>query len=151
MVMSRSFGDGARAKAMAVVVPAGWVLVGLMMLSTAVLRWVSSGPGSRFGGLELADNLRTGALSPDWGGWVALVFYSIVAFGGVLIATAVVERRSIVAVRGAMCFGGVVSFAALGWGVLPIDKWGAGPTISSISFVLSTALSAFQLLTSSRT
>jgi hypothetical protein len=132
-------------------VPAGWVLAGVMMLSTAVVRWVSSGPGSRFAGLELADNLRTGALSPDWGGWVALAFYSMIGIGGLLIATAVIERRSVVALRAVLSVGGLGLFAVIGWGVLPIDKWAAGPTIATMSFTLSTALSALQLVTSTRT
>lgn len=149
--MSPSSGDRHRPVVAVLAVPAGWVVAGTMLLSTSVLRWVDRGPGSRFGGLELADNLRTGALSPSWGGWVALTFYCVIGIGGAFIATAVVERAVVVAIRGALCASGLVAFGLLAWVVLPIDKWAAGPTMASISFLLSTTLSAYQILTSTRT
>jgi hypothetical protein len=143
--------DGRRSRVAGLLVVAGWVVAGVMMLSTSTVRWVSSGPGSRFGGLELADNLRTGALSSDWGSWVALAFYSIVGIGGLLIATAVIERTTVVVARCFVCVAGLVAFVVMGWGVLPIDNLATGPTIATMSFILSTALSAFQLVTSTRT
>ena len=68
------------------ILPTGWAAVGAMLLATAFVRWFRSGTGSRFRGLDLADNIRNGVLSPSWGVWVALAVYSIVGVGGIYIA-----------------------------------------------------------------
>ncbi len=145
--MSRSTTDTAKRWGGRIAVPVGWILAGVLLLSTAAARWVQKGPGARLGGLELADNLRTGVISPSWGIWVAVIVYSIVGAGGALIATAAVRNRVVVLVRAGLCLLGLASFILLGWVVLPIDNWGAAPTIGSIAFLLATVLSAIQIST----
>ena len=139
-----------RAVVQRMVVPAGWVLAGALLLGAGGVRWISTGPGSQFGGLELADSLRTGVFSPDWGVWVAVSVYSIVGVGGGLIATAMLTNPIVLWARAVVCVLGLVAFVLLGWGVLPIDNWAAGPTMATIAFAISTVLSAFQLITTSR-
>lgn len=128
----------------------GWVVAGVLLLGAGGVRWVSTGPGSQFGGLELADSLRSGVFSPDWGLWVAVSVYSIVAVGGVLIATAMVNHPIVIWIRGVVSALGLAAFVWLGWVVLPIDNWAAGPTMATIAFAISTVLSVIQLIATTR-
>ncbi len=131
-----------------VIVPTGWVATGVMLLATAFVRWFRTGPGSRFRGLDLADSIRSGVLSPSWGVWVALAVYSIVGVGGVYIATATVRHRGVVAARLATGAIGLVAFGLLAMLVIPTSNWAAGPTMASGAFLLACGLSAVQFATS---
>lgn len=154
MVTSPSLGEATlnavNMSARDVVIAVGWVLAGVMLLVTSVTRWFRSGIGSQFGGLELADNIRSGVLSPSWGVWVALCIYSLVGVGGLLIATAVVRHSAVVLVRGVVSLLGLVVFVLLAQSAIPLSNWAAGPTIASLSFLLATVLSAVQLIHASR-
>jgi hypothetical protein len=117
-----------------------------MLLATSGTRWFRSGVGSQFGGLELADNIRSGVLAPSWGVWVAVCIYGVVGTGGFLIATAVVRRRAVVLARGAVSLLGLVAFVLFAQTGIPLSNWAAGPTIASLSFLLATVLSAVQII-----
>lgn len=122
----------------------GWVATGLMLLATAFVRWFRTGPGSRFRGLDLADNIRSGVLSPSWGIWVALGLYSIVGIGGIYVATATVRHRGVVIVRLFASALGITVFVILAAAAIPVSNWSAGPTIATAAFVLACVLSAYQ-------
>ena len=128
------------------ILPTGWAVTGVMLLATAFVRWFRSGPGSRFRGLDLADNIRSGVLSPSWGIWVALAVYSIVGVGGIYIATATIRHRGVVAARLVIGASGLVTFALLAVLAIPTSNWAAGPTIAVGAFLLSCGLSAVQLV-----
>ncbi len=131
---------------LAVGVPLGWVGSGTALLSTAGTRWFRRGPGSRFGGLELADSIRSGVLSPSWGIWAAAAVYSLVGLGGGFIATAVVAHHGVVAARAILavtCFAG---FALLGFRTIPPSNWSFGPTIATLALGVAIMLSAIQLV-----
>lgn len=133
------------------VLPSGWVAAGVLLLATAFVRWFRTGPGSRFRGLDLADNIRSGVLSPSWGIWVAVAVYTIVGVGGVYIATATLRHRGVIAAR--LCTGaiGLASFVLLAARVIPISNWAAGPTMASMAFLLACSLSVVQFVTTPRT
>ena len=144
--MSSPSADGAhRSKWLAAGVPAGWVVAGVALLSTSATRWFRRGPGSRFGGLELADSIRSGVLSPSWGVWVAAGVYALVALGGGFIATAAASHPAVLAVRGVAAAGCLVGFLLLGR-VIPPSNWSSGPTIATFAFGLAVTLSMVQLL-----
>ena len=126
-------------------VPAGWVLAGGALLSTSATRWFRRGPGAGFGGLELADRIRSGVLSPSWGVWVAAAVYVLVGLGGGFIATARVTHPVLLIARGAVAAGCLVGFLMLGR-VIPPSNWSGGPTIATFAFGLAVALSMVQLL-----
>jgi len=134
----------------AIAVPIGWVVAGGLLLGSGFVRWIADGPGSRFGGLELADNLRNGVLSPSWGVWVTVSVYSIVGIGGLLVASAGLGQVAIVVARGALCCVALVLFVVLGAFVLPFGEWGAGPTMATIAFAMGAALTAVQLVVTLR-
>lgn len=134
----------------AIVIPAGWVLAGVLLLSTSVTRWFRSGPGSRFAGLELADSIRSGVVSPSWGVWVAAAVYVLVGLGGGFIATATLRHRVVVILRGVLCVGCLGGFILMALRVIPPSNWSSGPTMATLSFALAVALSAIQLMTHSR-
>lgn len=127
-------------------VTAGWVVSGAMLLSSATRRWVEQGPGSRFAGLELADNIRSGVLSPSWGVWVALALYSIIGLGGVFIATAVVDHPVVVIARGVVGLAGALVFVQIARAEIPFSEWAAGSTLAALSFFIATALTVVQLI-----
>ena len=131
------------------VVPTGWVVIGVMLTATAFIRWFRSGPGSRFTGIDLADNVRSGILSPSWGIWVALGLYSIVGGGGVFIATAMVRHRAVLVARLVFAALGVVAFVRLA-ATIPVSNWSAGPTLGAAAFALACCLSTIQLLSPPR-
>lgn len=144
--MSSLSADAPRRPALlAVGVPSAWVVAGVALLTTAVMRWFRRGPGSRFRGLELADSIRSGVLSPSWGVWVAAGVYTLVGVGGVFIATAVIRHPAVLVARGGLSFGGLLGFVLLGRTVPP-SNWSAGPTIAALAFGLAVALSAVQLV-----
>ncbi len=144
--MSPHSGEVVRRPAwIAVGVPAGWVIAGTALLSTSVTRWFRRGPGARFGGLELADSIRSGVLSPSWGVWVAAAVYSLFALGGGFIATAVVENRVVLALRGAVALTCLCGFVLLGRAIPP-SNWSSGPTIATLAFSLAVALTTAQLV-----
>lgn len=130
------------------IVPTGWVASGALLLASAFVRWFRTGPGSRFRGLDLADNIRSGVLSPSWGTWVALAVYSIVGVGGVYIATATVTHRGVMAARLASGATGLAAFALLAVLAIPTSNWAAGPTMATVAFLLACALSTVQFATS---
>ena len=134
-----------RPRWLAIGVPAGWVVAGVALLSTSATRWFQRGPGSRFGGLELADSIRSGVLSPSWGVWVAAGVYSLVALGGGFIATAVVSHPAVLVIRGLAATGCMLGFLLLSRAIPP-SNWSSGPTIASCAFGLAVALSIVQLL-----
>ncbi|MFK7916663.1 MAG: hypothetical protein AB8G14_01180 [Ilumatobacter sp.] len=149
--MSHSSSESsAKARWAAVAIPAGWVVAGVLLLSTAVTRWFRSGPGSRFGGLELADSIRSGVVSPSWGVWVAAAVYILVGLGGVFIATATLRHPAVVIPRGVLCALCLAGFIAMGVRAIPPSNWSSGPTMASLSFALAVTLSAAQLLTHTR-
>lgn len=144
--MSPPSGDLARRSTLfAVGVPSAWVVAGAALLTTSVTRWFRRGPGSRFGGLELADSIRSGVLSPSWGVWVAAGVYTLVGLGGGFIATAVVHHPVVLACRGAAASAGLLGFVLLGR-VIPPSNWSSGPTIATSAFGLAVVLSFVQLL-----
>ena len=129
--------------------PVGWVIAGVSLLATSVTRWFRRGPGSRFGGLELADSIRSGALSPSWGVWVAAGVYALIALGGGFIATAVVTHPAVLVVRLAVAIGCLTGFLLLSRAI-PLSNWSSGPTIATFAFGLAVALSTIQLVISAR-
>ncbi|MEP1122899.1 MAG: hypothetical protein ABJH68_03295 [Ilumatobacter sp.] len=126
-------------------VPVAWVVCGVALLSTSMTRWFRRGPGSRFAGLELADNIRSGVLSPSWGVWVAAGVYALVGLGGGFIATAAVTRPAVLVVRASMATVCLMGFWLLGR-VIPPSNWSSGPTIATFVFASAVALSAVQLV-----
>lgn len=125
----------------------GWVLVGLGLLSSGWSRWIASGTGSTFGGLDLADVLRSNVFIPDVGDVVAGVIYLVVASGGVALVTSVVDRTWVVAARGVGCAAGAAMFALLGLsGALPWRLWGIGASAAAISYLAGVALTTVQIL-----
>ena len=130
---------------LAIGVPAGWVIAGVGLLSTSGTRWFRRGPGSRFGGLELADTIRSGALSPSWGVWVAAGVYTLVGLGGGFIATAAVSHPAVLVIRGVAAMCCLLGFLLLSRAIPP-SNWSSGPTIASFAFGLAVALSMVQLL-----
>ncbi len=123
----------------------GWVVAGVALLSTSSTRWFRRGPGSRFGGLELADSIRSGVLSPSWGVWVAAAVYALFALGGGFIATAVMESRVVLAVRAVVAVTSLFGFLLLSRAIPP-SNWSSGPTIATLAFGLAVALSTAQLV-----
>lgn len=134
-----------RPRWLSVGVPAGWVVTGVALLSTSATRWFQRGPGSRFGGLELADSIRSGVLSPSWGVWVAAAVYALVGLGGGFIATAVVSHPAVLVIRGLAATACMLGFLVLSRAV-PFSNWSSGPAIASLAFSLAVALSIVQLL-----
>lgn len=132
------------------ILPTGWVAAGVMLLATAFVRWFRTGPGSRFTGLDLADNIRSGVLSPSWGVWVAVAVYSIVGIGGVFIATATVRHRGVLAARLVTGAIGLLVFVLLAALAIPTSNWAAGPTMATGAFLLACGLSTVQFVTSTR-
>ena len=126
-------------------VPAGWVVAGVALLSTSATRWFRRGPGSRFGGLEMADSIRSGVLSPSWGVWVAVGVYALVGLGGGFIATAAVSHPAVLVTRGLAAAGCMLGFLLLSRAI-PASNWSSGPTIASSAFGLAVALSIVQLV-----
>ncbi|MEM1335530.1 MAG: hypothetical protein AAGG08_18955, partial [Actinomycetota bacterium] len=116
------------------------MLVGLGLLSSGWSRWIASGTGSTFGGLDLADVLRSNVFIPDVGDVVAGVIYLVVASGGVALVTSVVDRTWVVAARGVGCAAGAAMFALLGLsGALPWRLWGIGASAAAISYLAGVA------------
>ncbi len=148
--MSSPTDDGGHPSRLLVVgIPAAWVACGAGLLSTSVTRWFRRGPGSRFAGLELADSIRSGVLSPSWGVWVAAGVYALVGLGGGFIATAVVTHPAVLVVRGAMATVCLAGFLLLGR-VVPPSNWSSGPTIATFVFASAVALSTVQLVNTVR-
>ncbi len=127
------------------VVTGVWVVAGAMLLSSAMLRWTESGIGSQLGGLELADNIRAGVLSPSWGVWVAVALYSIIACGGGCIATAIGDHLAVVAARGVVSIAGLLVFVAIARSAIPVTDWALGSTLAALSFLIATTLTVVQL------
>ncbi|MEL6892585.1 MAG: hypothetical protein AAFP84_13370 [Actinomycetota bacterium] len=121
-------------------------VAGLGVLATARLRWVDSGPGSTFDGLELADALRRNALVPDWGTTLAGGLYLLVAAGGLLLAT---SGFSGVASAAGRLVGSAVLIASMlvgpATGGFPLDRWSSAPWVVLIAGVVSAAVSVVQL------
>ena len=128
-----------------VVVPFLWVAAGVLLLSSSMTRWFRTGPGSTFRGLELADNIRSGSLSPSWGVWVSLAVYVVIGFGGAFIATATLWHRWLVVARFAVALVGALLFIRLGL-VIPPGNWALGPTMASTAFLIVTTVSIAQFI-----
>ena len=127
-------------------VVAGWTIVGLMFLATSQVRWVESGPGSTFGGLELADNLRNGVLVPDWGDWVALGLYSIIGLGGVFVATSAVAHQGLVVTRLVVILVLLIPMLLVATSSgFPVSRWAAGPILVTTALIGGALLSTVQL------
>lgn len=123
-----------------------WVGVGLGLLSSGWTRWIASGTGSTFGGLDLADVLRSNVFIPDVGDVVATVIYLVVGSGGVVIATSAVGNPWVVVARGFVCVLGAALFGVLGVsGSLPWRLWGVGAVVAGLSFLVGTTLTTVQL------
>lgn len=134
-----------RPKLFAVGVPSAWVVAGVALLTTSATRWFRRGPGSRSGGLELADSIRSGVLSPSWGVWVAAGVYTLIGIGGGFIATAMVHHPVVLVIRGIAASAGLFGFVLLGRAIPP-SNWSSGPTIAAFAFGLAVVLSMVQLL-----
>jgi hypothetical protein len=111
---------------------------GLLLLSTLALRWATRGPGATMVGHRLAQALR--AVPGRASGWAELggiVLYVVALVGAAVLATCWVRHPLVVVARGAV---GLLVVGALGGlagrGVLPLDRWAAGPAVALVGGLL---------------
>lgn len=124
-----------------------WAAIGVVLLVTSSVRWVSSGSGSSFAGLELADVLRSSAFVPDIGDVVAVLIYLVVASGGLFVATSVVDHAAVVVLRGALCLGGLGGFVfVVAAQRFPVDRWGVGAVLALFAYTAGLVLTTVHVL-----
>lgn len=114
----------------------GDAVAGSMVVSGVALHWVSDGQGQSLRGLDLADQLISGPIVPEWGAIVGGALYATVLFGALLIASSPLPHAYVRRGRLAACAVFLVAFvsvALLGW--FPFGSWGAAPALATAGFL----------------
>ena len=122
------------------------ITAALLVITTAEVRWVRTGNGSSFTGLDLADSLRGGVLSPSWGRWAGAAIYATVAAGGILLALALKRRGPLVRVRllvSLLLIGGLAVLSLSGR--FPVGDWSLGPWMAMTGALATVAVSLVQV------
>jgi hypothetical protein len=143
MAMSSSTGEPG---APALVETAAVGAAGALMLSTGFVPWVRRGSGSSFAGIELADVLRNGTVTPSWGWAAGGAIYGCLAIGCGVLASS--SARGRVAATTRMAFATAVLFGAVlvviaGW--FPPGRWAIGPALCVLGAIAIAVTSTFQL------
>lgn len=113
---------------------------GVALLSGAVAPWLRTGPGHTLRGLDLADQLLAGQLSPSWGRTVGLALYVCVGAGALLVASSAFRNLALDLVRfgvSAAILGSAVFVVVLSW--FPLELWGLAPAMAVLGLVLCCA------------
>ncbi len=119
---------------------------GAALLAGAVLPWLRTGQGHTLKGLDLADQLLGGRLSPSWGPTVGLALYICVGFGGLLIASSAIRSPPLDVLRlcaSAAMLAAAAGIVALGW--FPLELWGLAPVLAVTSFAVSCAANSWSM------
>jgi len=120
---------------------------GVALLVGAVTPWLRTGQGHTLTGLDLADQLLGGRLTPSWGRTAGLALYVCVAAGALLLASSAFRHAWLDVVR--MAVTGAMLFAALflvarSW--FPFELWGLAPVLAVAGCALSCTANAWSVL-----
>lgn len=117
-----------------------------MLVGAGWVRWVRHGNGSSFTGLDLADELRHGVVTPSWGPAAGAAIYAVVAVGAASAASIPVRRPAAVLVRVCMCAAivAVLAYLAAASG-FPVGNWALGPFMALFGAAATATISAAQI------
>lgn len=124
---------------------------GAALLAGAVTPWLRSGQGHTLRGLDLADQLLGGQLSPSWGRTVGLALYACVTLGALLLASSAFRNSRLDAVRlgvSILMLAAAAGIVALGW--FPLELWGVAPILAVTAFVVSFVANSSSVLRADR-
>lgn len=117
-----------------------------LLVGAGWVRWVRQGNGSSFTGLDLADELRHGVVTPDWGPAAGVAIYVVVAVGAASAASIPVRRSVAVLARVCIC---VVIVAVLAYlaaaSSFPVANWALGPFMAVLGAAATATISSLQI------
>jgi hypothetical protein len=125
---------------------------GAALLAGAVTPWLRSGQGHTLRGLDLADQLLGGQLSPSWGRTVGLALYACVTLGALLLASSAFRNWRLDAVRlgvGVLMLTAAAVVVAMDW--FPLELWGLAPILAVTAFAVSCAANSWSMSRGGRT
>ncbi len=121
--------------------------VGVALLAGAVTPWLRTGQGHTLTGLDLADQLLGGQLSPSWGRTVGLALYACVAAGALFLASSAFRAPWLDVVRlgvSAVMLATAAGIVLLGW--FPLGLWGLAPFLAIVALAVSCVVNAWSVL-----